>query len=225
MLQIPSTNKPNFALQALLMKIIVVAEIDIQKEFESKGIPEGIELHFETSALNVNSAAEAYFYLIDESNISNDMKWLEQTTAPVFVNAVATTLKDLPANAIRINAWNGFIQRPIVEICTTEQNTATAEKVLHTLNWNHQLVPDVKGMIAARVIAMIVNEAYFALGDDVSTKEDIDTAMKLGTNYPFGPFEWSEKIGLQNIINLLTLLSEDDKRYLPAPLLLKQTST
>jgi 3-hydroxybutyryl-CoA dehydrogenase len=95
--------------------------------------------------------------------------------------------------------------------------------VLEALNWSFQVVPDVKGMIAARVIAMIVNEAYFALGDDVSSKENIDTAMKLGTNYPLGPFEWSEKIGLHNILNLLTSLSEDDKRYLPAPLL-KQTS-
>jgi 3-hydroxybutyryl-CoA dehydrogenase len=151
------------------------------------------------------------------------MQWLEQTKAPVFVNAVATTLKDLPSNAVRINGWNGFIQTPLVEICTTERNEGPAAKVLEALNWSFQVVPDVKGMIAARVIAMIVNEAYFALGDDVSSKENIDTAMKLGTNYPLGPFEWSEKIGLHNILNLLTSLSEDDKRYLPAPLL-KQTS-
>jgi 3-hydroxybutyryl-CoA dehydrogenase len=205
------------------MKIIVVADVDMQKEFESKGISEGIELHFETSVSNVNSAADAYFYLLDESNILNDMQWLEQTKAPLFVNAVATTLKDLPSNAVRINGWNGFIQRPLVEICTTERNEGPAAKVLEALNWSFQVVPDVKGMIAARVIAMIVNEAYFALGDDVSSKENIDTAMKLGTNYPLGPFEWSEKIGLHNILNLLTSLSEDDKRYLPAPLL-KQTS-
>jgi 3-hydroxybutyryl-CoA dehydrogenase len=205
------------------MKIIVVANVDMQKEFESKGIPEGIELHFETSVSNVNSTADAFFYLIDEAGVLNDINWFEQTKAPVFVNAVVATLKHLPGNAIRINAWTGFIQRPIVEICATEQNAASATKVLQALNWNYQIVPDVKGMIAARVIAMIVNEAYFALGDEVSTKENIDTAMKLGTNYPFGPFEWSEKIGLQNILNLLTSLSEDDKRYLPAPLL-KQTS-
>ncbi len=45
-------------------------------------------------------------------------------------------------------------------------------------------------------MAMIINEAWHALAEEVSTKNEIDTAMKLGTNYPYGPFEWAEKIGL-----------------------------
>jgi 3-hydroxybutyryl-CoA dehydrogenase len=140
----------------------------------------------------------------------------------VFINGVIATLKELPQNAIRINAWKGFLQRPLIEICSTEKNEKAAATILQALNWNYQLVPDVKGMIAAKVISMIINEAYFALEDDVSTKEEIDIAMKLGTNYPFGPFEWSEKVGLQNIHNLLTALSDEDERYLPAPSLIKE---
>jgi 3-hydroxybutyryl-CoA dehydrogenase len=57
------------------------------------------------------------------------------------------------------------------------------------------------------------------LGDEVSTKAAIDIAMKLGTNYPYGPFEWAEKIGLKNIFSLLQKLSLQDKRYQPAPAL------
>ena len=60
---------------------------------------------------------------------------------------------------------------------------------------------------------MIINEAYYTFEDDVSTKKEIDIAMKLGTNYPFGPFEWSEKIGLKNIYDLLLQLSKTDSRY------------
>jgi 3-hydroxybutyryl-CoA dehydrogenase len=77
-------------------------------------------------------------------------------------------------------------------------------------------------MIAARTIAMIVNEAYFGWGDGISTKKDIDTAMKLGTNYPYGPFEWSEKIGLRKIYQLLKTLSEKENRYAIAPALEKE---
>jgi 3-hydroxybutyryl-CoA dehydrogenase len=66
---------------------------------------------------------------------------------------------------------------------------------------------------------MIINEAFFALGENVSTKEEIDLAMKSGTNYPYGPFEWSEKIGVENILNLLKKLSEKEERYFPAPTL------
>ena len=69
---------------------------------------------------------------------------------------------------------------------------------------------------------MIINEAFFALEEGVSSKEEIDVAMKLGTNYPYGPFEWQEKIGLQNIYQLLHNLSEKDKRYSVSPLLRKK---
>jgi 3-hydroxybutyryl-CoA dehydrogenase len=66
-----------------------------------------------------------------------------------------------------------------------------------------------------RVISMIVNEAYFALGESLATPEAIDLAMKFGVNYPMGPIEWGQKIGLKYIIDLLTEYSEitDDPRY------------
>ena len=82
------------------------------------------------------------------------------------------------------------------------------------------LVKDEPGLIAARVLAMIINEAYFALGDNVSTKAEIDTAMKLGTNYPLGPFEWADAIGHANILGLLQQLTATDKRYQPAAMLI-----
>jgi 3-hydroxybutyryl-CoA dehydrogenase len=56
----------------------------------------------------------------------------------------------------------------------------------------------------------------------VSTKKETDIAMKLGTNYPYGPFEWAEKIGLKNIAALLTALCKEENRYQPSPLLLKE---
>ena len=85
-------------------------------------------------------------------------------------------------------------------------------------------VADKPGLAAARSISMIINEAYFALGEEVSTKAAIDTAMKLGTNYPYGPFEWAEKIGLKNIYQLLAVLHRTSKRYSPAPLLQKEAT-
>ena len=63
---------------------------------------------------------------------------------------------------------------------------------------------------------------FFALEEKVSTEEEIDVAMKTGTNYPYGPFEWSKKIGLRDIYSLLTALSKEQNRYQPS-VLLKQT--
>jgi 3-hydroxybutyryl-CoA dehydrogenase len=157
-------------------------------------------------------------FIVMDKNMPLDY---HQTSAPVFINSVAVTLQELnlPPNVFRINGWPGFLERPLWEVAAAaNQHTAIIEQ---QLNKKITLVKDEPGFVSARIIAMIINEAYFALGDAVSTKEDIDIAMKLGTNYPFGPFEWAEKIGLQNIYTLLEKLSAADKRYLPAPLLTK----
>lgn len=69
---------------------------------------------------------------------------------------------------------------------------------------------------------MVINEAYFTLDEKVSSKEEIDTAMKLGTNYPYGPFEWSTIIGLKNVFELLTVLSKTNSRYTASSLLQKE---
>lgn len=72
-----------------------------------------------------------------------------------------------------------------------------------------------------RTIAMIINEAYFALGDKLATATDIDLAMRNGVNYPLGPIEWGEKIGLSNIAQLLEELhtiTRDDRYRLSTEL-------
>jgi 3-hydroxybutyryl-CoA dehydrogenase len=64
--------------------------------------------------------------------------------------------------------------------------------------------------IAERVILAIVNEAYRALGDRVATADDIDRAMRLGANHPFGPFEWARRTGLQEVALMLDGLADED---------------
>ena len=75
--------------------------------------------------------------------------------------------------------------------------------------------------IAARVLATIVNEAASAVADGVGTPEAVDLAMKLGTNYPSGPLEWGERIGLDHVIHTMDALhaSVPDGRYRVVPLL------
>ena len=143
---------------------------------------------------------------------------------PVLINAVTNTLSamDAPDNVIRINGWPGFLQRPVWEVAG-KINEAAA-KLFEHLDKKITVVADEPGFISARIIAMIINEAYFATGDKVSTRDEIDIAMKLGTNYPFGPFEWAKAIGPANVLALLQQLYKADKRYEPAPLLLEEVT-
>lgn len=142
------------------------------------------------------------------------------TTEPVFVNAVVNTAGGFPANCIRYNGWPGFLRAPVMEVATADKELMVkAGSLLRDLQWKYIEAPDEPGMVSARVVAMIINEAYFGYGEQISSKEDIDTAMKLGTNYPYGPFEWSEMIGLHKIAALLEQLSLQSSRYHIAPAL------
>ena len=114
-----------------------------------------------------------------------------------------------------------------VNICISilnrvDENKKAAEKIFSCFNKSTEWVPDIPGFITPRVISMIINEAWFTLDEKVSTKEEIDTAMKLGTNYPYGPFEWGTRIGLKNVYELLTMLSKINSRYTPSSLLQKE---
>jgi 3-hydroxybutyryl-CoA dehydrogenase len=157
--------------------------------------------------------ADAYF------NLQNDSADIDYSNlnAPVFINSITKTLSSIKTNehVIRINAWQGFLEKEIWEIAgLVSPETA---KIIKTLNKKYISVNDEAGFVSAKIIAMIINEAYFAKGENVSTEAEIDTAMKLGTNYPYGPFEWGKIIGIKKVYELLKKLSETDERYLPAP--------
>jgi 3-hydroxybutyryl-CoA dehydrogenase len=67
------------------------------------------------------------------------------------------------------------------------------------------------GFIYPRTVSQIINEAYFALEENLATEESIDRAMSFGVNYPHGPFEWASKIGHQKIVALLDELYTQTK--------------
>jgi 3-hydroxybutyryl-CoA dehydrogenase len=75
--------------------------------------------------------------------------------------------------------------------------------------------------IEARILATIVNEAASAVAEGVATPDAIDTAMRLGTNWPQGPIAWGERIGLASVVHTLDALhaSVPDGRYRTIPLL------
>lgn len=80
------------------------------------------------------------------------------------------------------------------------------------------MIGDVPGMIVARTVAMLVDLAVDAVERGVASAEDIDTAMRLGVNYPAGPLEWGALLGYEYVADVLRALHEryPTGRYAPA---------
>ena len=194
------------------MQVIVVADEAAEEEIRAKKISAGVDMLFLENFSEVwNYGSAGAFFLLKENISIEDYKVFGEK--PVFINSTIHTLKELnlPENFSRINGWPGFLKRETWEIAT--MNEDLVKDIFERSGWKYITVADEPGMVAARIISMIINEAYFALGENVSSKDEIDLAMKLGTNYPYGPLEWSRKIGLKRIYNLLKKLSETDERY------------
>jgi 3-hydroxybutyryl-CoA dehydrogenase len=84
-------------------------------------------------------------------------------------------------------------------------------------------VGDGPGLVLGRIVAQLVNEACFALGEGVASAEDIDAGMVLGLNHPRGPLSWGDELGPDAVLATLLGLQEEhrEERYRPAPALLR----
>ena len=203
------------------MKIVVIADDEAKNELLAQGTVDPVELIWQQAPAAI-PGADAYLDLLFTPGTERINKLREFLPAPVIVNSVITTTNMLPAGFTRINGWKTFLKRPVVETAESVTNNDSVAMVFSAFNKTIEWVPDIPGFITARVISMIINEAWFTFEEKVSTKAEIDTAMKLGTNYPYGPFEWGEKIGLKNVYELLNTLAATNSRYQPAALLQKQ---
>ena len=156
--------------------------------------------------------------LFDLRDEAWDLERYLQYHGPVFLAAVVGTRAEhkAPAHVVRINAWPGMLSRPAVEAVGDASIRPAAESVLSCLGKTIAWVDDLVGMVSPRVIAMIINEAGFAWEEGVSQKASIDVAMKLGTNYPLGPFEWGTMIGWQRLKQLQKALAKEAGLYQPS---------
>lgn len=101
---------------------------------------------------------------------------------------------------------------------TAPQTLTEAIGLFQTLGKAVSVIGDAPGMIVARTVARVVDLAQDAVAKGVATEEDIDTAMRLGVNYPLGPFEWSRRLGRVWAHDLLEELHlrEPSGRYAPS---------
>ncbi len=151
----------------------------------------------------------------------------------VLVEASTRSTTELAAqvgNPARVVGYGGLprlSRRQLVEVApglrTDPSATDLAVRFFHSLGRDTEVVGDSAGLVAARLLACLINEAAFALQEGVATAEAIDTAVRLGLNYPLGPLEWADEFGPDRVLAVLEGLQRElgEERYRPAPLLRK----
>jgi 3-hydroxybutyryl-CoA dehydrogenase len=98
---------------------------------------------------------------------------------------------------------------------------ARVAAALAACGWQVRVLRDIPGLLVARTVAMLINEAADAVWQGVCDEASVDQAMRLGTNYPMGPFEWLAQIGVDATVGMLDNLDATyrGERYRVSPLL------
>ncbi len=145
---------------------------------------------------------------------------LATTTTNPWITHIATATKR-PEKIIGLNfTQNPFEDKYLVQIVkglqTSEATVQTVKEFLDKLGITAVRLDENPGFILDRVIASIVNEAAVMYMERLATIEDIDKMMKSCVNWPMGPFEFADNIGIDRVVGILESLSQQlGPRYQP----------
>ena len=154
---------------------------------------------------------------------------LATNTSSIPITKIASATKR-PDKVIGMHFMNPVPVMTLVEVirghATAEATFAVTAELVAKLGKEMAVSQDYPGFIANRVLMPMLNEAFFALYEGVASAEDIDKAMKLGTNQPMGPLVLADFIGLDTVLAILRVLHEGfgDPKFRPCPLLVKMVN-
>ncbi len=151
---------------------------------------------------------------------------LASNTSSISVTklAIATTRPD---KVLGMHFMNPVPVMELVEmiksLTTSDETYTVAIELAKSLDKKPVLSKDYAGFIVNRILIPMINEAIYVLYEGIASVEDIDKAMKLGTNQPMGPLTLADFIGLDTVLAVQNVLYENfkDSKYRPAPLLVK----
>jgi len=149
---------------------------------------------------------------------------LATNTSSIPITRLAAAVPN-PERVIGMHFMNPVPVMQLVEIIrgtqTSDATYQTTRELAERMGKTTVLSKDMPGFIVNRILVPMINEACFALQEGLASAEDIDTAMKLGTNVPMGPLTLADFIGLDTCLYIAEVLHKGlgDDKYRPAPLL------
>ncbi|HHO51599.1 MAG TPA: 3-hydroxybutyryl-CoA dehydrogenase [Deltaproteobacteria bacterium] len=152
---------------------------------------------------------------------------LATNTSSISITAIAART-DRPDRVMGMHFMNPVPLMGLVELirglATSDETYQAVEAAAQRMGKTTVLARDMPGFIVNRVLMPYINEAVYALYEGIASVEDLDVAMKLGTNVPMGPLTLADFIGLDTCLAIMEVLHEGmggDSKYRPCPLLRK----
>lgn len=186
-------------------------------------LPVKVDVVFETENLHLEKKRQQ---LVEIEKSISDQTLILSSVLGITATEIAASLRN-PSRIVGYGAFANLQTGDLIEIAPAFQTDSSyvemAINCFEQITDEVEVVEDEVGLVYPRILSMIINEATFALMEKTSTIDDIDTAMKKGTNYPYGPFEWADEIGLDDIYAVLSGLQRSlgEERYRPSSLLKK----
>jgi len=151
---------------------------------------------------------------------------LASNTSSISITRLGTA-SGRPDKVIGMHFMNPPPVMRLVEIvrglATAPETYETVKSLAERMGKTTMVAEDSPGFVVNRVLLPMINEAVYAVFEGVGSVEDVDTAMKLGTNQPMGPLELADLIGLDTCLAIMEVMQDvlGDDKYRPCPLLKK----